>query len=221
MGIPAVGLLRHVCEEPRQRLGELIGVDQERVVAVGRVDLDVLRPSALRGQAGVELLLLVGRIEHVAPDAHGQRRHLHPSHRTFERRPTPRDVVQIHRLADRQIAVGVEPSYELHPVVVEVALDLEALPHPEHLVLWRLVGHLPSEPVGEDVVGAERDLGDHPRDRQPFGRAVARFGVVVVTVAPAGRRGSHVGRSLPRRSAALSLACTSRWRPVTAPAMGT
>ena len=41
------------------------------------------------------------------------------------------DVVQIHRLADDQVAVGVEAAHQLVAVVIEVALDLESLPQVE------------------------------------------------------------------------------------------
>ena len=51
-------------------------------------------------------------------------------------------------------------------VVVEVALDLEALPQVEPAAERRAVGELAAELLGEHVVAAERHLGDHPGDGQ-------------------------------------------------------
>ena len=45
--------------------------------------------------------------------------------------PAATDVVQVHRLADHEIGVGVEAAHELVAVVLEIALDLEALPQRE------------------------------------------------------------------------------------------
>ena len=45
--------------------------------------------------------------------------------------PSAADVVQVHGLRQQQVAVGVEAPDELVAVVVEVALDLEALPQVE------------------------------------------------------------------------------------------
>ena len=51
--------------------------------------------------------------------------------RRFEPTPAAADVVQVHRLADGEIGVGVEAAHELVAVIVEVALDLEPLPQRE------------------------------------------------------------------------------------------
>ena len=45
------------------------------------------------------------------------------------------DVVEVHRLADDEVAVRVEAPAQLGAVVLEVALDLELLPQPERAVL--------------------------------------------------------------------------------------
>ena len=129
-------------------------------------------------------------------------------HRPLEGASTTGDVVQVHRFADDEIAVGVEPAHELVAVVVEVALDLELLPQPERVAELGPIGEVATEPLGEGVVAAERDLGDLSRDRQTLGRPVAGFGVVVVAAAPPRvRAGSRGDRSHPMRSAGHSPAC--------------
>ena len=69
-------------------------------------------------------------------------------------------------------------------MVLEVALDLELLPEPEVVAELRPLGDVAAEAVGEHVVAAERHLGHHPGDREPFAGAVARRGVVVVAASP-------------------------------------
>src|SRR5919206_406141 len=81
------------------------------------------------------------------------------------------EVVEVHRLREQQIRVRVEPARQLVALVLEVSLDLEPLPH---LVLLDLFDDVTTEPVGEHVVGAERDLADHPRQGQAFARTFAR-----------------------------------------------
>ena len=97
--------------------------------------------------------------------------------------PAAADVVQVHRLREQQVGVGVEAADELVAVVLEVALDLEALPQAE-AALERL-DDLAAEAVGEDVVGAEGDLAHHAGEGEALVRAVAGGGVVVVAAAPA------------------------------------
>ena len=81
--------------------------------------------------------------------------------------------MQVHRLADHEIAVGVEAAHQLGAVVLEVALDLELLPQPERVAESAPIGEVAAEPVGEHVVAAERHLRHHAGDRQPVARAVA------------------------------------------------
>ena len=90
----------------------------------------------------------------------------HPGHRRGQVAAAAGDVVEVHRLADHQVAVGVEAAPELGAVVLEVALDLELLPQAERVALRGPVDEVAAEAVGEHVVAAERDLGDHPGDRQ-------------------------------------------------------
>ena len=72
------------------------------------------------------------------------------------------------------VAAGVEAASELGAVVLEVALDLELV-----------VDEVAAEALGEDVVAAERHLGDHPGHGEALVGPVARLGVVVVAAAPA------------------------------------
>ena len=104
-----------------------------------------------------------------------------PLHRRLEPAPATTDVLQVHRLADHEVGVRVEAADELVAVIVEVALDLEALPEREPVLQ---VGHLATEAVGEHVVGPERDLRDLPRDREALVGTVAGRGVVVVAAPP-------------------------------------
>ncbi len=133
----------------------------------------------------MDLALLVRRIEHVARDPDRQRRHRDARHRALDRTTRTGDVVQIHRLADHEVAVGVEAMHQSFAVVLEVALDLELLPQPERVAERRPVGEIAPEAIGEHVVAAERDLGDLAGDGETLGRAVAGLGVVVVAAPPA------------------------------------
>ena len=173
-------------EEPFERLLELVAVDQEGVVTVRRIDLDVLARHTVGCERVVDLLLLVRRVEHVAPDADRHRGGDDAQHRPVERAPPPGDVVEIHRLADREVTVRVEPSRELLAVVLQVTLHLETLPHPQRVAHRSLVGEFTSEPVGEDVVTAKRDLRHHSGDLEPLTGPVTRCGVVVVAAVPLG-----------------------------------
>ena len=82
----------------------------------------------------------------------------------------------------RQVAVGVEAADELLALVVEVALDLEALLQE---VLQQL-DTVPAEAGLVDLVAAVGDVGDHPGQGEAGVGAVARLGVVVATAAPLG-----------------------------------
>ena len=103
-------------------------------------------------------------------------------HRRVGAAPPAAEVVQVHRLGEQQVGVGVEAAHELVAVVLEVALHLEALPQREPV---ERLDHLAAEAAGEDVVAAEGDLADHAGDRQRLVRTVAGRGVVVVAAPPA------------------------------------
>ena len=125
-----------------------------------------------------------------------------PAHRPLDAAAAAGDVVQVHRLADDQVAVGVEPPRQLVAVMLEVALDLELLPQPERVAHGSPVGELPTEPVGEHVVAAERHLGHHAgHGRGPRGglrRARRR----------SSRRRRHLGsRRIARRPIAPQAIC--------------
>ena len=55
--------------------------------------------------------------------------------------PAAADVVEVHGLGRDQVGVGVEPAGQLLAVVVEVALDLEALPQARSRPSGGVVGH--------------------------------------------------------------------------------
>ena len=73
-------------------------------------------------------------------------------------RPGRPEVVEVHRLGQQQVAVGIEPPDQLVALVLQVALDLEPLPQRE--ALDRLDDLL--EPLAEHVVAAERHHRHHP-----------------------------------------------------------
>ena len=100
--------------------------------------------------------------------------------------PAAAEVVQVHRLGEQQVGVGVEAADELVAVVLEVALDLEALPQREAV---ERLDDLAPEAVGEHVVGAEGDLADHAGQGEALVRPVAGRGVVVVAAPPRAGRG--------------------------------
>ena len=64
-------------------------------------------------------------------------------YRRFEVAPAPSEIVEVHRLADDEIAVGVEAVTEFGTVVVEVALDLELLPERQVIAEFGAVGDRP------------------------------------------------------------------------------
>ena len=98
----------------------------------------------------------------------------HARHRPGDAAAVAGDVVEVHRRADHDVAVGVEAPAELGAVVLEVALDLELV-----------ADEVAAEALGEHVVAAERDLGHHPGHGQPLVGTVAGLGVVVVAAAVA------------------------------------
>ena len=84
-----------------------------------------------------------------------------------------RDIVEVHGLADQQVAVGIESVAELAAVMIEILLDLELLPQPEAVAELGAVRDRAPEPFREHVVAAERHLRDHAGDYlvQPLGTA--------------------------------------------------
>ena len=95
----------------------------------------------------------------------------------------PLDQVEVvHRLRDVQVRVRVESLYELRPLILKVALDLELVLEVE------LVRTLFLEPSAELVVhrlvGKVRYVPDHPRYR----KALLGLGVLfeVFAAAPVG-----------------------------------
>ena len=129
-----IGRLLHLVEERRRPARPTWSSSmQEGVVAVRAVDLDVARPACRwRASSSADLPLLVGRVEDVAADADRQRRApgCGPSPRSRPPRPRPTSCRSI-ALVEQQVAVGVEAPDQLVAVVLEVALDLEALPQRE------------------------------------------------------------------------------------------
>ena len=118
-----------------------------------------------------DLARLVRRVEDVAVDPDRQDGRPHPGERRLGPAPAPAEVVQVHRLGQQQVAVGVEPPHELVALVLEVALDLEALP--QRVALDRL-DDLAAEAGAEHVVAAEGHHRDHAGGGQAVVGAVAR-----------------------------------------------
>ena len=67
--------------------------------------------------------------------------------------------------------------------MLEIALDLVLLPHPEDVACFCAPREVSTESIGEHVVAAERDLSDLSGDRQTARRAVADERVVIVAAA--------------------------------------
>ncbi len=147
----------------------------------GLVELAVRRRVARRHGTVGDGPALVGRVQDVAADADREQRGTQATVRTLETAAAPADVVEVHGLGQHEIRVGIEAPDELVAVVFEVALDLEPLPELEPV---ERLDQLAAEAVGEHVVGSERDLADHPGQREPLVGTVAGGGVVVLAVAP-------------------------------------
>ena len=94
--------------------------------------------------------------------------------------------MQVHGAVEDQVAVGVESTYQLLSVVVEVGLDLEPVPLAEQRPG---VHEIAGEPVVEHLGAAVGDLGHRPGNGQSGERAVTRFGVVVVAAPETGIEG--------------------------------
>jgi hypothetical protein len=153
-------------------------------VAVGTGDLHVGGVTAERAQGLVDELLLVRRIERVGVDGDREHGRVDAGQGPLHAAAAPTEVVEVHRPVDHQVGVGVEPAGELGAVVVEVALDVEALPHREAVVQG--VELLAAEPLVEHPLGAVADLGRLPGDGEAHVGTVAGRGVVVVAAAPPG-----------------------------------
>src|ERR671919_556423 len=171
----------HFVQELPDDAGELVGLDEEGVVAMGAVELGIAGGHALRRRELDDLPRLMGRVQDVAVDAHRQQRRPQPGEGRPVAAPSPGQVVEVHGLGQDQVAVGVEAPHQLVTLVFEVALDLEALPQREPVD--RLHGLAP-EPRAEHVVATERHHRHHPGRGQPLVRAVTWGGVVVVAAAP-------------------------------------
>ncbi len=105
------------------------------------------------------------------------------AHRPGEAAAAAGDVVEVHRLADDEVAVGVEAAPELGAVVLEVALDLELLPEAERVGAPGSTRSRPKRSVNtlslRNVTWATiRAMA------RPVGRARRLAGVVVVAAAP-------------------------------------
>src|SRR3546814_15010948 len=102
------------CQEIGDGGAEAVEIDQERVVALRRLERQEVRLRATRAQAVGDLLLLLQREQDVGVHADRQR----PLH------PDPRqalvggaaaglsDVVPVHRAAQVPVAVGIEIAHE-------------------------------------------------------------------------------------------------------------
>ena len=139
---------------------------------------------------------LVQRVEDVAHHADREHGAADLGHGRVDALPAPAEVVQVHRLGEEQVRVGVEAAHELVAVVLEVALHLEPLPQREAV---ERLHDLTSEAAREDVVAAERDLADHASQGQPLVRSLAGVGVVVVAAAPARVHVDHAPSRRPPR----------------------
>ena len=130
------------------------------------------------------LPLLVSGIQDVARDSHRQRRGRDSRHRLGEPTTTACHIVKIHRLANQQVAVGIESTNKSITVVVEISLDFKLVPQADAVVLCIHVGQVATESIGEYVVAAKRHLGHHARNRQTLPRAFTHWRLVIVATAP-------------------------------------
>ena len=104
----------------------LVEFDEERVVAVRRVDFHVFGTATVFTDETGDLALLVAGVQDVAPDTDRQHGNGDSPGRGDDSPATATDVVKVHRLADDEITVRVEATDQLVTVVIEIALDFEA-----------------------------------------------------------------------------------------------
>src|SRR4051794_14048071 len=104
-------------KELGERLAHLVELEQERVVPVRAVDLGVLGVAAAGVDGVDDLARLVRRIQQVRRDAHGVHRYADAGVRSAETAATAAEIVQIHRLGEQQVGVGVEAAHQLVAVV--------------------------------------------------------------------------------------------------------
>src|SRR3954454_20929005 len=86
-----IGFL-HLVEERGQRGGDLVGGQQEPVVAVGTVDLNIAGLASVGAHAFDDVTLLVRRVQAIGIDAHGQHLGLHPTEGPVHPAPAPAEV---------------------------------------------------------------------------------------------------------------------------------
>src|SRR4030095_15911623 len=169
------------------RAADALAVDQERVVAVRRVELDVGDGRALLAQRARELALLPDREQQVRGDADHERG---ARDRLDRRMPARRvgEVEQVHRLRDVEIGVGVVLEAELLALVDEVALELEVLVEARR-------NALDGPRAAEAVLPLRpRAVGDRSHLPGDLLAAVRKASAVVAAVAPVGV--GHHGLSL-------------------------
>ena len=164
----------------------LLGLEQERVVAVGAGYLGEADLAARATDRIDEALDLVGREQPVAGEREQQEAHGRLGQRRGHGVVTGREVEVVHRLGHVEVGVGVEALDELAALVREVALDLELGDEVEREVVS--VTQPPAELLAHRLVREVRDVADHARDRQ----SLLRLGAAVVVAAREvpGRRGS-------------------------------
>src|SRR3954449_395962 len=113
-------------EQPAQLCADRVVFDQETVMT--EVGADHHWNSTVQRLRNVEgdLLLSLDGEQPVAVDADDERPGRHPGQRSGQSAATAADVVRVHRLDQRDVAVRIEAAGELVAVEVEVRLDGEA-----------------------------------------------------------------------------------------------
>src|SRR3546814_7868822 len=103
-----------LCQEIGDGGAEAVEIDQERVVALRRLERQEVRLRATRAQAVGDLLLLLQREQDVGVPA-ARQRPLHPDPRQAlvgGAAAGLSDVVPVHRAAQVPVAVGIEIAHE-------------------------------------------------------------------------------------------------------------
>ncbi len=142
-------------------------VEQEGIVAVGRVDLGVAHVAPVLQQGLDDLPAARGREAPVGGEAHQQEPRLGAGERQREvAAEGERRIEVVQRPRDEQVGVGVEVIAELVALVAQVALDLE-LDVLRAVAGCQAFAQLPPELLVHHVVRQVRDVADHARDAQP------------------------------------------------------
>tara|TARA_B100000676_G_C17799793_1_gene691564 strand:+ start:234 stop:638 length:405 start_codon:yes stop_codon:yes gene_type:complete len=130
---------------------------QEAIVTVGTLDHVIIAPTTSQPHRIAELGLLLSRVKSVGADTQRQTREMsQAADRRLHAPSISCKVMKVHDPVQHQIAIGVKTSHQLLPMVIEIRLDLKAVPFP---IEGSRIEQLPPEPTIENFDAPIGDLG--------------------------------------------------------------